>query len=158
MSRNYPTQPIIGVGAIIWKGDQVLLVRQDKYPEYGANFWTLPGGGQEVGESVEQALQREVMEETGLTIEIGPLVLVVDVIRHDDEQRVQRHFTVLDFRCDWVAGEPEAADDVVEARWVPIDELNQYRLWTLTADIIRASRQWQGPVWLRGATPFELTC
>jgi ADP-ribose pyrophosphatase YjhB (NUDIX family) len=151
MSREYPERPVVGVGAIIWRDDKVLLVRQEKYPELAGAFWTLPGGAQEIGETVEQALRREVREETGLEIEIGPLVFIADAIRHDPQDRVKYHYTVLDFRCEWVSGEPRPGSDAVEVRWVARDELVDYRTWDLTREVIRRSRH------ASGAPPFSPT-
>jgi len=152
--RDYPKQPIPGVGGVIWRGEEVLLVRQEKYPELGNDFWSIPGGGQETGESVEQALRREVFEETGVEISIGPLILVADVIRRDQNQQVKTHFTVLDFRCEWLSGEASPASDVVETRWVHRSELPNYRMWTLTAETIASSYDWSGPTRVRNEPAF----
>ena len=155
MSRSYPEYPLVGVGAIIWRGDKVLLVRQDKYPALGY-FWTLPGGAQELGETVADALHREVMEETGLTVEIGPLVLVADVIRRDEQMQVSTHYTVLDFRCEWRSGDAVAGSDAVEVCWAPLAELSRYRMWLLTEQTIRDSFHWQGKPPLHSAYSFTM--
>lgn len=133
-SREYPTQPIIGVGVIVFRQDEVLLIRRGKPPNKGS--LSLPGGGQHLGETVREAAAREVMEETGLTVEVTHLVDVVDVIRGDTAGRVKYHYTLVDFAAEWRSGDPVAGDDAAEAFWTPIAEIGTLGLWSETERVI----------------------
>lgn len=137
--REYPVRPIVGIGAIVFKGGSVLLVRRGKPPNIGS--WTLPGGAQEVGETAEAAARRELLEETGVTV--GPLMFAahVDNIRRDHAGRVQFHYTILDFAGWWEAGEPVAATDVSEAVWAPLDRLQDFALWQEAYRVIALARK-----------------
>ena len=135
MSREYPARPIVGVGAVVWRGDQVLLIRRAKPPRPGR--WSLPGGAQKLGETLAEAAAREVREETGVAIAIGPLVDAVDAIERDDNGQVQHHYSLVDFAADWVTGEPEAGGDATEATWFTLVEIERLDLWSETLRIIR---------------------
>lgn len=135
MSREYPTSPLIGVGAVIWREDRVLLIRRGKPPR--ENEWSLPGGRQELGETVAEAARREAREETGLAITVRDVVAVVDLIDRDADGRVQFHYTLIDVLAEWQSGEAVAADDAAEVAWVALDELPRYSLWSETERVIR---------------------
>lgn len=136
--REYPARPIVGIGVIVLRGDAVLLVRRGKPPNVGS--WTLPGGAQEIGETVEAAARRELLEETG--IEVGPLHLAaaIDSIRRDADERIQYHYTIIDFCARWAAGEPRAATDVTEAVWASLDDLARFDLWSEAHRVIAISQ------------------
>ena len=116
------------------KGNSLLLIRRGKPPKAGE--WSLPGGSQDLGETVRETAAREVREETG--VEIGPLVLVdvLDAIIPDPQGRVQFHYTLVDFTAEWVSGEASGADDAEHAEWVPLQRLDQIELWEKTREII----------------------
>ncbi|MBS0561448.1 MAG: NUDIX hydrolase [Proteobacteria bacterium] len=137
--REYPARPIVGIGIVVLRGDSVLLVRRGKPPNIGS--WTLPGGAQEIGETTETAARRELLEETAL--EVGPLLLAatVDSIRHDDEGRVQYHYTIIDYCAQWICGEPVAGSDVTEAVWAPLDGLEPYALWSEAHRVIATAKE-----------------
>ena len=137
--REYPPRPIVGIGVVVFKGDQVLLVRRAKPPNVGS--WSLPGGAQELGETVEQAARRELDEETGVTV--GPLELaaVVDNIRPDAAGSLRFHYTIIDFAARWRAGEPRAGSDVGEAVWAPLDALEPFALWHEAHRVIGIARR-----------------
>ena len=133
--RLYPARPFVGVGAVVFKDRRVLLVRRGHAPRKG--MWSLPGGLQEVGETVFAAARREVLEETGLTIEIMELVDVVDSITRDAQDRARYHYTLVDVRAEWRAGEAVAGDDAEAVAWAPLDDLARYELWAETERVIR---------------------
>lgn len=133
--RLYPARPFVGVGAVVFKDRQVLLVRRGRAPRKG--LWSLPGGLQEIGETVFAAARREVLEETGLTIEVMELVDVVDSITRDAEDRARYHYTLVDVRAEWRAGEAVAGDDAEAVAWAPLDDLARYDLWAETERVIR---------------------
>ncbi len=133
--RLYPDLPIVGVGAVILDAGRVVLVRRGREPLKGK--WSIPGGVVEVGETRDEALAREVLEETGLTVEIGPLVAVLDRIRHDEHGRVAYHYILIDYVCRPVKGTLAASTDVDEARWVRLPDLGQFDLTDGTLDVIR---------------------
>lgn len=139
MSREYPDRPWVGIGAIAFRGDTVLLVRRARPPRQG--LWSLPGGAQHLGEGAEEAARRELREETG--VELGPLVLadVIDAVTRDADGRVQFHYTIVDYAGEWVAGEAVAADDAQEVTWAPLDGLNAYALTRETRRVIALARE-----------------
>ena len=112
--RRYPARPLLGVSAYIARSECVLLVRRARPP----CVWSFPGGLVEIGETLSAAARREVMEETGLAVEIERLATVLDVIRPDDAGRIERHFVLAVFVAHAVGGELQAGDDAAEAEWV----------------------------------------
>lgn len=135
MKRHYPEQPLVGVGAVIFRGEEVLLVRRGQEPQKGA--WSLPGGLVEVGERLPEALLREVREETGLTVRILGITAVVERIYRDGAGGVPYHYVLVDFACEHVAGNPRPASDITAARFVTLAELDGLELPALTAQVIR---------------------
>jgi len=137
MTRSYPDRPVVGVGAVVWRGEQVLLVRRGKAPRRGE--WSLPGGAQELGETLIDAALREVREETGLEVRIVGLIDAVDSIATDADGRVSAHYSLVDFAARWVGGEARPGDDAEAVRWVELDELEGLGLWPETVRVIRKS-------------------
>jgi len=135
MSRSYPDRPYVGVGIVVFRVDEVLLVERAKPPI--RTLWSIPGGAQEIGETVREAATRELMEETGVEADIIGLIDVVDGITRDQESRVQFHYTLVDFAAEWRSGEAVAADDVAAVRWVPLADIETIGLWIETLRIIR---------------------
>lgn len=122
--REYRDAPLVGVGALIWRADtgQVLLVQRSREPSLG--MWALPGGLVEIGETLADALVREVAEETGLTVRPGPFIGSFEPILRDDEGRVRFHYVVLDYLALWEAGVPQAGDDAGAVGWFAPDALD----------------------------------
>jgi 8-oxo-dGTP diphosphatase len=116
-NRTYPARPILAVSAAIIRDGKVLIVRRAPRPP-AAGLYTLPGGVVEVGETLTEAVAREIREETSLTIEPVALAGYREAISRDDEGRVRRHFVILPFAARWVAGEPVLNDELTEARWL----------------------------------------
>jgi mutator protein MutT len=137
MRREFPDAPIVGVGAILIEENRVLLVRRGQDPLKGE--WSLPGGVVELGESLEDALRREMLEETGLEVEPAGIIEVVSSIVRDDFGGVRYHYVIVDFLCRRLSGEARSGSDASELRWVAHEELNShsvYRVAPITAAVI----------------------
>ena len=123
MSREYPARPLVGTGALILKNGKLLLVKRGAQPGFGK--WSVPGGLVELGEKVQDAMMREVKEEVGFDVEAVKLTDVADTITLDSNGRVQYHFVVVNFLARIVGGELKTATDILEARWVPVVEVEK---------------------------------
>ena len=134
MNREYPDRPFVGVGAIIVEDGRVLLVKRGHAPLAGE--WSIPGGVLEVGETLHQAAIREVLEETGLTVEPSALLGVYDRILRDPDKRTLYHYVLIDFLCRRVSGEAKAAGDAAEIGWYRRDEIPSLALADDTAAVI----------------------
>jgi 8-oxo-dGTP diphosphatase len=132
--RQYPERPIVGVGAVIFDAGKVVLIRRRFEPLKG--HWSLPGGTVEVGEPLERALAREMVEETGLTVDVGPVIEVFDRIMRDDEKRVRYHFVLIDYLCWPAGGALQAGSDVDAAVWADPQDLAKYVLTEKAAAVI----------------------
>jgi 8-oxo-dGTP diphosphatase len=134
-SRQYPTMPFVGVGAIIIENDRVVLVKRGQPPLEGE--WSIPGGVLEVGEMLREAAVREAWEETSLKVEPSDLLGVYDRVLRDDNGRTLYHYVLIDFLCRPVGGTPEAGGDAAEARWFTREEIQDLKLAHDTAEVIR---------------------
>jgi 8-oxo-dGTP diphosphatase len=126
LNREYPTRPIVGAGALILENGKLLLIRRGAKP--GQGRWSIPGGLVELGELVQNAVVREVKEECGLDIEVERLIDVFDSITRDEKGRVQYQFVVVNFLAKIKGGILKNADDVLEARWTSLNEVEKYNL------------------------------
>lgn len=135
----YPRRPEIGVGVVVWRGDEFLLIRRGKPPRYGQ--WSIPGGRQELGETTRETAVREIKEETDLEIELIGLVDVYDAIRVDTSGSVASHYTLIDFTARWVSGEAVAGDDAIGVGWFTLGDLPDLKLWKETEHVIRAAHE-----------------
>ena len=126
MSREYPTRPIVGAGALMIENGKLLLIKRGAKP--GQGKWSIPGGLVELGERVQDTIVREVKEECGLDIEVERLMDVFDSITRDEKGRIQYQFVVVNFLAKIKGGILKNADDVLEARWVPLNEVEEYNL------------------------------
>jgi ADP-ribose pyrophosphatase YjhB (NUDIX family) len=138
MPRRYPEAPVVAVGVLLLDGERVLLVQRGRPPQVGR--WTVPGGGVEVGETLEEAALRELREETGLACTLGPVVEVLDRVVRDGDGRVEYHYVILDFVGTAPTGTLAAASDCADARWVPIAELDAWETTDGLAPVIRRAR------------------
>ena len=132
-------RPLIGIGTVVLRasagGLDVLLVQRGRAPRVGE--WSIPGGRQEWGETVRAAAAREVLEETGIEVEILGLIDVVDSLTpQPGSTDLSHHYTLIDFAARPVGGVLQAGDDAVQARWVPLAQLADYHLWDETIRII----------------------
>jgi ADP-ribose pyrophosphatase YjhB (NUDIX family) len=135
--RAYPTRPFLAVSAAIWRDGRILLARRARAP--GRDLFSLPGGVVETGETLAEAVTREVLEETGLTVEPVRLAGYREAIVRDPEGRVERHFVIFAFACRWRAGEPTSSDEVSEARWVAPEDVASLATTAGLADIIASA-------------------
>ena len=132
--RSYPDRPFVGVGAVIVDAGRVLLVRRRTEPLAGQ--WSLPGGAVELGETLDACVAREMAEETGLVVEVGPVIEVLDRIAHDAEGRVQFHYVLVDYLCWPVAGALQAGSDAEAAAFVEPSHLGAYGLTSKAMEVI----------------------
>lgn len=132
--RRFPDRPIVGVGAVVIGPGGVLLIERGKPPRAGT--WSLPGGAQELGETVAEAGQREVREETGLEVEVLGLVDVVDSIRPGPNGAPEYHYTLVDVAARVTGGDLRPGGDAADARWFTMDEVEAMALWSETKRII----------------------
>ncbi|MGB0123842.1 MAG: NUDIX hydrolase [Silvibacterium sp.] len=141
-AREYPERPIVGVGAVIFDEGRVLLVQRGHAPMQGE--WSLPGGALEVGETLEEGVRREVLEETGLIVEPVAMIEVFDRIARDDTGRVQFHYVLVDYLCRITGGSAACASDAADLRWAARDDLDTIapftrevilKAWQLSASV-----------------------
>lgn len=130
---------MVAVGVLVVDGDRVLLVQRGRPPQVGR--WTVPGGGVEVGETLEEAALRELAEETGLGCTLGPVVEVLDRVVRDEAGRVEYHYVILDFVGTAPTGTLRAASDCADARWVPIAELDAWETTDGLLPVVRRAHE-----------------
>jgi ADP-ribose pyrophosphatase len=133
--NDYPGNPRVAVGAVVFKNDAVLLVRRGQPPS--ENVWAIPGGRVEIGETLQEAAEREMLEETGITIRAGKPVYTFDVIERDGTGKIKFHYVIVDLAADYVTGEPAPGDDAVEARWVSSQEINDLQVSAATMKLLK---------------------
>jgi ADP-ribose pyrophosphatase YjhB (NUDIX family) len=148
MNRKYPDHPIVGVGGIIFQGDQVLLIKRGKEP--GLGQWSIPGGVVRTGETLKEAVVREVFEETHLEVEVLALAKVLERIFRDPDGRVAYHYILVDFLCRLVKGALQSDSDAQEACFIPLRDLASYKVVPITLEVIRRAD------WLRKTTETEV--
>jgi 8-oxo-dGTP diphosphatase len=129
----------VGVGAVVFRGGEVLLVRRGQEPALGS--WSLPGGLVELGETLEAAISREMAEETGITVTLLGISAVLERIFPDPGGRIAYHYVLVDYLCDYAGGELTPGSDITAARFVPLSDLAGFGLPQFTADVIR--RAWE---------------
>jgi mutator protein MutT len=130
----FPSQPVVGIGAVIVKDGKALIVKRahDPYQEQ----WSIPGGRVELGETLAEAVRREMREETGLEVSVGALIEVFERVEREDG-RIRYHFVIVDYLCTCIGGALRAGDDAVDAVWVTSEELPAYRVSESAMAVIR---------------------
>jgi ADP-ribose pyrophosphatase YjhB (NUDIX family) len=139
MKRHYPDRPVVGVGAVIFRGEEVLLVRRGQEPAKGS--WSLPGGVVELGEGLVAAILREVHEETGLAVKVLGITAVLERIYRDGNDNIPYHYVLIDFACDYLAGDLTPASDITAARFVSLNDLPDLPLASFTTQVILRARE-----------------
>ena len=143
MSREYPERPVVGVGAVVWRGDRVLLIRRGRPPRLGQ--WSLPGGAQQLGETLVEAISREVLEETGLVLQSVRFLTTIDLIERSEDGRIRYHYTLVDYVAEAPDGAARAGDDAAAVAWFRLDELSELGLWSETVRIIHWAADLRDP-------------
>ena len=133
--RLYPEKPLVGVGVLIQDGDRYLLIKRASEPDAG--LWSVPGGMVELGERAAEAAKREVMEETGLDVEIVEVLGVVDKIVEGDGDRVKFHFVIVDYLAHPVGGSLEASSDALDAKWVKPADFRDYEMSPTLVELLK---------------------
>lgn len=121
MGTEYPDAPRLAVGGVVIKDDRVLLVCRGRPPAFGE--WAIPGGSVELGETLQQAVERELREETGITVRAGEICYTFEAVKRDDEGRVRFHYIIIDLTAEYISGEIAPASDVTEAAWLTPGDL-----------------------------------
>ena len=136
--REYPDGPIVGVGAVVIKDGKVLLVKRGVAPNKG--LWAIPGGSLKLGETLQEGAEREILEETGVTVRCGDPCYSFDFFERDADNRIRFHYVIVDMLADYICGEAQGADDALEARWVSPAELNDLTVSKNTIKILEYLR------------------
>ena len=121
LKREYPEQPIVGVGAVVFQDNDILLVKRGQPPAMG--IWAIPGGVLNLGEKLRDGVAREVLEECMITIEVGDIIDVIDAVIRDDKGSIQFHYVLCDFLAEYKAGQVHPASDVLDANWFKYSEV-----------------------------------
>lgn len=141
-SREYPERPIVGVGGVIIENGRTLLIRRGSEPLRGE--WSIPGGTLELGETLEEGVARELLEETGVHVRVLELIEVFDRIYNDSgtiatksEQKPRYHYVIADYLCERTGGEPRAGSDVTDVAYAQEEELARFHLTETATRILR---------------------
>ena len=132
--REYPKMPQVGVGAIVVRDGRVLLVQRGQAPSYG--LWAIPGGRLELGETLQQAAEREILEETGIQVRAGEPYYTFDVIDRDDRERVRFHYVIVDLWAEYLGGAPRAGGDARAAGWFSWPEVQELPVNPKTLEVV----------------------
>ncbi len=138
-TRHYPVRPHIGVGVMMVREDQLLLVKRKYNPDAG--YWSIPGGHLDLGERVEHAAVREAHEETGFKTKISKLAGIINKIMYDDDGKIEYHYVLINYFVEQIEGDPNqppnAADDALDAKFVPFNELKNYKLTESLVELLK---------------------
>ena len=133
--REYPERPLVGVGGVVIADGRTLLVRRGSAPLEGQ--WSIPGGMLELGELIVEGVRRELAEETGIEVRVLELIEVFERVIPGEDGRTRYHFVILDYLCDMVGGQAQAASDVTDVAWAREEELGKYELTAIATRVIK---------------------
>jgi 8-oxo-dGTP diphosphatase len=133
--REYPERPMVGVGGVVIRDQRALLIRRGSAPLEGE--WSIPGGMLEIGETIFEGVQRELLEETAIEVKVLDLIEVFERLTRDEAGKLKYHFVILDYLCEAVRGEARAGSDVTEVAWAREAELNGYSLTPTATRVIQ---------------------
>ena len=133
--REYPERPLVGVGGVVVAENRVLLIRRGSPPLEGE--WSIPGGMLELGESLREAVRRELEEETGLEVRVHDLIEAFDRVTMDADGKCRYHFVILDYLCELISGEARANSDVVDVAWALEEELDRFSLTPTATRVVK---------------------
>ncbi len=138
-TRKYPVRPHIGVGVLLIRGNHLLLIKRKYNPDAG--YWSIPGGHLDLGERVEKAAVRETYEETGFQVKVSGLAGIIDKIMYDNTGRIEYHYVLINYFVEQIEGDlnqpPKAADDALDAKFVPFDQLKTYKLTESLIELLK---------------------
>jgi ADP-ribose pyrophosphatase YjhB (NUDIX family) len=142
-ARVRPTRPVVGIGAVIVDRGRVVLVKRVHPPLAGQ--WSLPGGAVELGEALADAVRREVLEETGLVVDVGPVVEVIERVERDARGSVEYHYVVVDYKCRPIGGSLAPGSDAGDVRWAALDDLASLRVTDLAIAVVKKALDLRWP-------------
>ncbi len=138
-TRKYPVRPHIGVGILLIRDNHLLLIKRKYNPDAG--YWSIPGGHLDLGEKVELAAEREAFEETGFKVKVKKLAGIIDKIMYDDKGNIEYHYVLINYFVEKIEGDlnqpPKAADDALEAKFVPFHQLKNYKLTESLIELLK---------------------
>jgi ADP-ribose pyrophosphatase len=137
--HEYPKEPKVGIGTVVFKGEEVLLIRRLNEPDQG--MWSVPGGGAKFSEPLIEGARREVQEECSVDVRIDGLVSVKKLIQRDEEGRVRFHYVLVEFHGEYLGGEVRARSDALEARWVHVREIPGLHMPERVKGVIREAAE-----------------
>ncbi len=149
MSGAYPEYPRVAVGAVVFHRNRVLLVRRGKPP--AAGLWAIPGGSVRLGESLQEAAKREILEETGILVRVKDPVFTFDMVERDAKGRIRFHYVIIDLLADYLGGDLRPGDDAQEACWALPRDLNDLRLSEKTRQMLSEQFGFAAPTPAPGA-------
>ena len=133
--REYPERPMVGVGGVVIRDQRALLIRRGSAPLEGE--WSIPGGMLEIGETILEGVQRELLEETAIEVRVLDLIEVFERLTRDEAGKLKYHFVILDYLCEAVRGEAWAGSDVTDVAWAGESELSEYSLTQTATRVIQ---------------------
>ncbi len=138
-TRRYPVRPHIGVGVLLVRDKNLLLIKRKFNPDAG--YWSIPGGHLDLGEKVEVAAEREAYEETGFKVKVSKLAGIIDKIMYDDNGEIEYHYVLINYFVEQIEGDPNqppnAADDALDAKFVPFNKLKDYKLTESLIELLK---------------------